>query len=255
MVSRVRKDRERRGTWGSFCSVTSGNDEDDDEHSFGSRQKETRICKALADDDIQSIIKSIDSKDLSRRIQPVRAPFFGPARKLGKLKYFFLWDERKTWLRMNLKINLHSSYFSISPTLISIRIFFYSSDVNSLRKEHENQHEQQQQRQKSPLETNDDDDSEETKTVHIVEEIVGEEEDANEKVQAQNQIDCDYASDCSSDNHSKESLEDDMLKLCGEIDDAIGGKMSSGDNSSVDLTYREEKAFQSIIDKVKSSTV
>ena len=133
--------------------------------------------------------------------------------------------------------------------------FFYSSDVNSLRKEHENQHEQQQQRQKSPLETNDDDDSEETKTVHIVEEIVGEEEDANEKVQAQNQIDCDYASDCSSDNHSKESLEDDMLKLCGEIDDAIGGKMSSGDNSSVDLTYREEKAFQSIIDKVKSSTV
>lgn len=75
------------------------------------------------------------------------------------------------------------------------------------------------------------------------------------EVQVQTHDDCcdDEASDCMSADE-KESLQSDMLKLCSEIDNAIGGSMNSRDNSSVDLTYQEEKAFRSIIDKVKGDS-
>lgn len=68
------------------------------------------------------------------------------------------------------------------------------------------------------------------------------------KFQVQNEITVDAASECSSED-GKESLQSEMLKLCGEITNA-NGSISSGD-SSVDLTQQEEKVFQKIIDKVK----
>lgn len=74
----------------------------------------------------------------------------------------------------------------------------------------------------------------------------------SEKVQVQNRNDC-CDDDCMSADE-KESLQSDMLKLCDEIDNAIGGSMNSRDNSSVDLTYQEERTFQSIIDKVKGDS-
>lgn len=92
-----------------------------------------------------------------------------------------------------------------------------------------------------------------TRTFEINEVVFVTEPDAleNREVQVQTHDDCcdDRASDCTSVDE-KESLQSDMLKLCNEIDNAIGGSMNSRDNSSVDLTYQEEKAFQNIIDKV-----
>lgn len=83
MVFRVRHERERKDPhiWGSFCSVTSGNEDDERDVELSN---EVKCSKALDNDEILSIIKSIDKEDISRRIAPVRAPFFGPARKLGK---------------------------------------------------------------------------------------------------------------------------------------------------------------------------
>lgn len=66
----------------------------------------------------------------------------------------------------------------------------------------------------------------------------------------QNQIaDGGSASGCSSIDDEKESLHSEMLKLCYEIENANDGK-SSGNESSVDLTYQEERVLHNIVDKV-----
>lgn len=44
-----------------------------------------------------------------------------------------------------------------------------------------------------------------------------------------------------------------MIKLCSEIENANGvAESDGGDESSVDLTYQEEKCLQNIVDKVKA---
>lgn len=109
-------------------------------------------------------------------------------------------------------------------------------DVNALRNERE--------KPSSPLEEKSDEDSE-PETLHIDEEILIDE------AEKPAEIDCDDASDCLSESE-RESLESDIVKLCEEIDNEIGGeKTNSKDNSSVDLSYQEEKALQKLVDKVK----
>lgn len=85
--------------WGGFCSVTSANDEDDD---FGSSlirskkkgdDKAMKALKVLTDDDIQSVMQSLDKQEISRSIPSSQAPFFAaPIRlsvaKLGKCETF-----------------------------------------------------------------------------------------------------------------------------------------------------------------------
>lgn len=113
-------------------------------------------------------------------------------------------------------------------------------DVNSLRRERE--------KPSSPLEKSDDES--ETKTFHIDEEINASQQMLDDGAEKPTEIDCDDASDCLSESE-KESLESDMIKLCEEIDNVNGGReMSSRDNSSVDLSFQEEKALQKLVDKV-----
>lgn len=81
---RVRKDRQRN-VWGSFCSVTSGNEDNECDGDSVEKAGSAKGSKALSNDEIQSIVKSYDREEIIRRIPPVKAPFFGPARKLGKL--------------------------------------------------------------------------------------------------------------------------------------------------------------------------
>lgn len=82
----VRRERERRDplVWGSFCSVTSGNDDGERDSDLSSNRSEVKRSKALRDDEINSIIKSIDRQEITKQITKVQAPFFGPARTLGK---------------------------------------------------------------------------------------------------------------------------------------------------------------------------
>lgn len=84
MVTRVRKDRERNH-WGGFCSVTSGGDDRECDGDSMKKAGSAKGSKALSNEEIQSIVKSYDREEIIRRIPPVKAPFFGPARKLGKL--------------------------------------------------------------------------------------------------------------------------------------------------------------------------
>ena len=89
MVTRVERERKLRdtGIWGNFCSVTSG--KDDDEEIAKDYVTKRNNVKFLTDDEIQSVIQSIDKKEIMRRIPSSPAPFFGPARKLGKLITFY----------------------------------------------------------------------------------------------------------------------------------------------------------------------
>lgn len=86
MLTRVERERNLRdtGIWGSFCTVSSGKD-DDEELAENYVTKKSDV-KVLTDFDIQSVIQSIDKKEITRQIPPTNAPFFGPARKLGELK-------------------------------------------------------------------------------------------------------------------------------------------------------------------------
>lgn len=88
-------------------------------------------------------------------------------------------------------------------------------------------------------------------SIHIVEEVNVAQQTSDAKFQVQNPITVDGASECSSDVDDKESLQSEMLKLCGEIANA-NGTNSSANESSVDLTHQEEEVLQNIIDKVKS---
>lgn len=83
MVMRVRKDRER-DYWGGFCSVTSGGDDRECDEDSVKKAGSAKGSKALSNEEIQSIVKSYDRDEIIRRIPPVKAPFFGPARKLGE---------------------------------------------------------------------------------------------------------------------------------------------------------------------------
>lgn len=87
IMKQVERDRKAKNTgiWGNFCTISSGMDDDVVELT-GDSKRQSEVPKALSDDEIQSIIKSIkdDSKLERRRIPSDSAPFFGPARKLGK---------------------------------------------------------------------------------------------------------------------------------------------------------------------------
>lgn len=86
MVMRVERDRKLResGVWGNFCSVTSAKDDDDDEELAEDYVTKREDVKLLADCDIESVIQSIDKKEINRRIPSTPAPFLGPARRLSK---------------------------------------------------------------------------------------------------------------------------------------------------------------------------
>lgn len=77
MVTRVEQERKlrNRGVWGSFCSVN-----DEDEHSVGfttkpkkSDETALKALKVLTDDDIQSVIQSIEKQN--NRVPSSQAPF------------------------------------------------------------------------------------------------------------------------------------------------------------------------------------
>lgn len=92
-------------------------------------------------------------------------------------------------------------------------------------------------------------------SVHIAEVVHVYPQTGEIKIQVVNQDDCDdNASEFSMVEGENESLESDILKLCSEIENANGvaASDSGGDGSPLDLTYREEKTLQSIIDKVKA---
>lgn len=77
--------------WGSFCSVTSTKDEnEDDEKLKEDYVKKRSPVEVLTDDDIQSVIQSIDKSEILRRIPLTSAPFFGPARKLGEKRLLMM---------------------------------------------------------------------------------------------------------------------------------------------------------------------
>lgn len=82
MLTRVERERKAReeDVWRSFCSVTSAVNDDEDEFVV-TKQSDVKV---LTDDEIQSVIQSVDKKEIMRRIPSSPAPFFGPARKLGK---------------------------------------------------------------------------------------------------------------------------------------------------------------------------
>lgn len=86
-MKQVERDRKPKNTriWGNFCTISSGMDDDVMELT-GDSKRQSEVPKALSDDEIQSIIQSIrdDSKLERRNIPSDSAPFFGPARKLGK---------------------------------------------------------------------------------------------------------------------------------------------------------------------------
>lgn len=114
-------------------------------------------------------------------------------------------------------------------------------DVEMLRKE--------QTKHKSSSEKSEE--SSEALSVHIVEEVNVAQQASDAEFQVQNPITVGAASECSSDDDDEESLQSEMFKLCGEIENANGTKLTSVE-SSVDLTYQEDKVLQNMIDKVKS---
>lgn len=91
-------------------------------------------------------------------------------------------------------------------------------------------------------------------SIHIVEDDVVNDAGtaADDKIQVPNQIeDGAGASDCSSLDDAN-SLHDELMKLCSEIEHANGKKTSSDDySSSVDLMYQEERRLRNAIDKVR----
>lgn len=79
MLKAERKKKTKTGIWDSYCSITSGKNDEDDalEANEPTRRESTKV---LNDNEIQSIVKSIGQQ---KHAKP--APFFGPARKLGKI--------------------------------------------------------------------------------------------------------------------------------------------------------------------------
>lgn len=193
--------------------------DDDVMELTGDSKRQSEVPKALSDDEIQSIIQSIrgDSKLERRHIPSDSAPFFGPARKLGKDELTVV-DWRKE----------EKLFAGIFP------------DVEALRNE--------QMKSKSSS------GSSSTMSIHIVDEGVLNvaRTAADDKIQVPNQIDVGAgASDCSSLDDAS-SLQDELMKLCSEIENANGKKASSDDYSStVDLTYQEERHLRNAIDKVR----
>lgn len=88
MLTRIRTERKTKNTglWGSFCSVTSGNDDNDS--IVVKTKRKSKIVKAatmLTDEEVRSFIISLDKKGgACRNNKPIEAPFFGPARRLSK---------------------------------------------------------------------------------------------------------------------------------------------------------------------------
>lgn len=86
-------------------------------------------------------------------------------------------------------------------------------------------------------------------TVHI--EDVVESKPSQIKVRELRRVD-DDASCNSSGSCDEKSLHNEMMKLCYEIESANGGKASDNDDSSVDLSFQEERHLRNIMDKVES---
>lgn len=209
-MTRVRQERKMKDKdmWGSFCSVTSGSDDK-------SKPELVKAAKQLTDEDVSSFVSSMKGKGGTRRVSNIEAPFFGPARKLGKKRL---------------------------PTMIRLegRTLGNVPDVGTL-----------QEPENSKPSTSSSDAST-IPSVHIAEVVHVYPQKSDSKIQVQNHDDCDDSNSEYSFEDEKESLQSEMLELCNEIENANGVAASGGEDSSVDLTYHEEKTFQSIIDKVKA---
>lgn len=96
-MTRVEQERKlkKKGVWGSFCSV-NGFDEDKESPDFTKKTKKNderslKAWKVLTDDDIQSVIHSIDKQKIIQRLPSSQAPFLAPPKRrsvaeLGKKK-------------------------------------------------------------------------------------------------------------------------------------------------------------------------
>lgn len=84
---------------------------------------------------------------------------------------------------------------------------------------------------------------------HIVEEVnVAQSAPDDDKIQVPNQIDDGAgASDCSSLDDDAESLQNELMKLCSEIEKA--NRVSSGDDDS--SSDQEERQLRGVADKVR----
>jgi hypothetical protein len=91
-------------------------------------------------------------------------------------------------------------------------------------------------------------------TVHVVDGNITSQPPPRVQIPVSNQIDDDVASCSSSISENEESLHDEMMKLCYEIQGSKGYTASDNDDddSSVDLTFQEEKHLRNIMDKVKT---
>lgn len=124
-----------------------------------------------------------------------------------------------------------------------VRILGNFPDLSTLRSE--------RKYSKSPSEKSDD--SSGASTIHIEEDFVNSRKSSNLKIPVINQIDDDAASCTSSHTEKSETLHDELMKLCYEIE-SVNGLYGSdnGDGSSVDLTFQEEKHLRNIMEKVKT---
>lgn len=110
----------------------------------------------------------------------------------------------------------------------------------------------EREKSKSPSEKSEE--SSDASTIHIVEEIVEFPSSSPVKVQELNRAEYDNGSCDSSISESDKSLHNEMMKLCSEIESINAGKASDNDDSSVDLSFQEEKHLRKIIDKVANAS-
>jgi hypothetical protein len=88
-------------------------------------------------------------------------------------------------------------------------------------------------------------------TVHI-EDDVESKPPTQIKAQELKRVEDDDASSDSSISDNGKPLHNEMMKLCYEIESAIGGKASDNDDSSVDLSFQEEKHLRAIVNEVET---
>lgn len=93
--------------------------------------------------------------------------------------------------------------------------------------------------------------SSETLSVHIVDDLNVAPGVDQQSSDVKNQVFQGAASGFDSTDEEQQSLQSDILKLCYEIENANGTKANADDdNSSIDLSYHEDKLLRNIMDKV-----
>ncbi|CRK93265.1 CLUMA_CG006808, isoform A [Clunio marinus] len=193
IMANVQRDRRlnKKGIWGDFCSVT---EDDADEKIVGKSQAFS--AKNMTKKEIESVLKSVNKNENSRRIEPTAAPFLGPSKVL---------------------------------------------DVETFKNEDdESKPSSAESRQSSG-----------TLSVHIVEEV-NIVEPSDVKIQVQNQRNVEeVASNSNYSDNENETLHNELMELCNEIENANESKANSGDDSSIDLSYKEDKQLRKIIEKNK----